>query len=43
VVVIGPVTKKVAESLGVRVDGVATEPNPQGIVDALAKLMGDCP
>ena len=43
VVVIGPVTKKVAESLGVRVDAVALEPTPRGIVDALVKLMGDCP
>lgn len=43
VVVIGPVTKKVAESHGVRVDAVALEPTPRGIVDALAKLMGDCP
>lgn len=43
VVVIGPVTKKVAESHGVRVDAVALEPTPKGIVDALAKLMGDCP
>jgi len=38
VVVIGPVTQKVAESVGLRVDGVADEPTPEAIVAKLVEL-----